>query len=157
MDIAELQELIRILEDSKLAELEIEEDGRRVRLSKQVPPCVSEPVSSTPPQQVMLSASQADTAISEEDRAGQALEDAGLVTIDSPMVGTFYTAPAADKVPYVSAGDTVEPEQTLCIVEAMKIMNEVVAKFPAIVERVLVDNAEPVEFGQPLFAVRPLV
>ncbi|HPO31198.1 MAG TPA: acetyl-CoA carboxylase biotin carboxyl carrier protein, partial [Candidatus Hydrogenedentes bacterium] len=80
----------------------------------------------------------------------------GLITIDSPMVGTFYDAPGPGEPPFVQPGDTVDAGQVVCIVEAMKIMNEVTAKVPAIVEQVLVRNGEPVEYGQPLFAVRPL-
>ena len=79
-----------------------------------------------------------------------------LVTFDSPMVGTFYGAPAPGAPPFVSPGDTVEEGQTLCVVEAMKLMNEVPAKFAAQIERLLVEDGEPVEYGQPLFAIRPL-
>jgi len=80
----------------------------------------------------------------------------GQVTIDSPMVGTFYASSAPGEAPMVLPGDSITKDKTICIVEAMKIMNEVAAKFPCIIERVLVENGEPVEFGQPLFAVRPL-
>jgi acetyl-CoA carboxylase biotin carboxyl carrier protein len=72
------------------------------------------------------------------------------------MVGTFYTAPAPGEPAFVRVGDTVEENQTVCIVEAMKLMNEVAAKESCVIEKILVENGEPVEFGQPLFAVRPL-
>jgi acetyl-CoA carboxylase biotin carboxyl carrier protein len=72
------------------------------------------------------------------------------------MVGVFYAAPAPGEPPFVQPGDTIEAGQTVCIVEAMKLMNEVGAKVPCVIEQVLVENAEPVEFGQPLFSVRPL-
>jgi acetyl-CoA carboxylase biotin carboxyl carrier protein len=85
------------------------------------------------------------------------MRENGMVTIDSPMVGTFYSASAPGKPAFVLPGDTVEPNQTVCIVEAMKIMNEVVSKLPMIIEKVLVENGEPVEFGQPLFMGRPLI
>ena len=88
--------------------------------------------------------------------AAQAREN-GLITIDSPMVGTFYASSSSGKPPFVLPGDTVEPNQTVCIVEAMKVMNEVAAKVPAIIEKVLVGNGEPVEYGQPLFTIRPLI
>ncbi|MBN2311119.1 MAG: hypothetical protein JXR94_19235, partial [Candidatus Hydrogenedentes bacterium] len=80
----------------------------------------------------------------------------GLQTIDSPMVGVFYVAPSPGAPPFVEPGSTVAADDTVCIVEAMKLMNEVTAKFPAEIVRVLVENGEPVEFSQPLFAVRPL-
>jgi len=108
----------------------------------------------------IISTSPVDQVQTSSKAVGQASEhpdDTGLVTINSPMVGTFYSAPGPGEAPFVLPGDTVEPEQPLCVVEAMKILNTVVAKFPAIVERVLAENSEPVEFGQPLFAVRPLV
>ncbi|NLT61310.1 MAG: acetyl-CoA carboxylase biotin carboxyl carrier protein, partial [Candidatus Hydrogenedentes bacterium] len=85
-----------------------------------------------------------------------AAPDDELITIDSPMVGVFYAAPAPDKPPFVKPGDAVQEQQTVCIVEAMKLMNEVTAQFPARIVKVLVENGEPVEFGQPLFAVEPL-
>jgi acetyl-CoA carboxylase biotin carboxyl carrier protein len=90
------------------------------------------------------------------EKEGATFEGEGLATIDSPMVGTFYTAPAPGEPPFLLPGDTVEPGQTVCIVEAMKIMNEVPAKVAAIIEKVLVENGEAVEYGQPLFAIRPL-
>ncbi len=150
MDFGELQELIRILEASSLAEMEIEEDGRRVRLSK-LPPSVQMPATV---EHFAVGAAGARAAAAED---AQEPEENGLVTIDSPMVGTFYAAPSSGDEPFVLAGDTVEPDQTVCIVEAMKIMNTVKAKFPAIVEKVLVENGQPVEYGQPLFSVRPLL
>src|SRR5262249_49916127 len=73
----------------------------------------------------------------------------------SPMVGTFYSAPAPDAEPFVKAGEKVKPEQTICIIEAMKVMNEIKAERPLTVVRILAQNGEPVEFGQPLFLVKP--
>jgi acetyl-CoA carboxylase biotin carboxyl carrier protein len=78
-----------------------------------------------------------------------------LPTIDSPMVGTFYSAPAPGEDIFINVGDSVEEGQTVCIVEAMKLMNEVGAKLACKIVKVLVENGEPVEFGQPLFAVEP--
>ncbi|HEX6972039.1 MAG TPA: acetyl-CoA carboxylase biotin carboxyl carrier protein, partial [Limnochordia bacterium] len=80
----------------------------------------------------------------------------GHVTIVAPMVGTFYRAPAPDAKPYVDVGDTVEVGQTLCIIEAMKLMNEIESEVRGQIVRVLVENAQPVEYGQPLFLVNPL-
>jgi acetyl-CoA carboxylase biotin carboxyl carrier protein len=86
----------------------------------------------------------------------QSKAEDSLPTFDAPMVGTFYAAASPGADPFVKIGDRVEVNQVICIVEAMKLMNEVSAKFAGIIERVLVENAQPVEFGQPLFAVRPL-
>jgi acetyl-CoA carboxylase biotin carboxyl carrier protein len=152
VDLNELKELISLLESSELSELEIEEEGRRVRLTKK-----SEPVYTTAlPAPVAPAAPAAPSAaLAVEAPAEASLADEGLVSIDSPMVGTFYGCPAPGEPSYVQAGDRVTGDQTVCIVEAMKIMNEVAAKVAGTVERILVENGEPVEFGQPLFAIRP--
>jgi acetyl-CoA carboxylase biotin carboxyl carrier protein len=154
VDFSELQELIKILEASGLTEIEVEENGRRMRLSKQVlTQTMAAPVQPAP---VAPGALPAFPAAANGSGAMQLLEN-GLITIDSPMVGTFYSSSSSGKPPFVLPGDTVEPNQTVCIVEAMKVMNEVAAKVPAIIEKVLVENGEPVEYGQPLFTVRPLI
>ncbi|HOQ89970.1 MAG TPA: acetyl-CoA carboxylase biotin carboxyl carrier protein [Candidatus Hydrogenedentes bacterium] len=160
MDFSELQELIRLFESTGLSEMEIEEGGRRIRLSKKMSTEVilaggAVPVSpaAAPPSAMPIQKS-AGIAGAKHSETPQ-LEE-GLITIDSPMVGTFYNAPGPGEAPFVQPGDTVESGQVVCIVEAMKIMNEVTAKVPAIVEAVLVNNGDPVEYGQPLFAVRPL-
>jgi len=162
VDLKELQELIKTFEDSDLAEIEVEEEGRRIRLTKPKAAMVADPAAYMAPQivQPMTVAAPAPVAAAPVAAAAvaqpEADEDEGLVTIDSPMVGTFYAAPAPSEPVFVKVGDTVEEGQTVCIVEAMKLMNELTAKFPAVIEKILVENAEPVEFGQPLFAVRPL-
>lgn len=151
MDFEELQELIRLFESTDLSEIEIEEGGKRIRLAKAA---VHE-----------THVVPARSALAESDRVKsatvlnpdtEALLAEGLITVDSPMVGTFYASSGPASPPFVQAGDTVDANQVVCIVEAMKIMNEVVCKVPAIVERILVRNGEPVEYGQPLIAVRPL-
>ncbi len=153
MDLDKLHEIIKVFEASELTEIEMEEEGLKLRLKKSRPKVsVSTPVVThvdAPPIPVVAPppVAAAPEAVEEEEE---------LETIDSPMVGTFYAAPAPGESAFVSPGDTVEENQTVCIVEAMKLMNEVPAKFPAVIERVLVENGEPVEFGQPLFAVRPL-
>lgn len=166
MDLSEIRELIRILESSGLSEIEIEEDGSRIRLSKasaQAPPPQTMPIllghsgeTAFASQAYHMGQEAQPPAAPEEKTEAPEEEDEGLVTIDSPMVGTFYRSPAPSEPPFVQPGDTVEVDETVCIVEAMKIMNEVVAKFPAVIEKILVENGEPVEFGQPLFSVRPL-
>lgn len=145
MDFSELQELIRILEDSGLSEIEVEEDGRRIRLQKYTPAPF---VASLPAVAPELPAAD---SVSEPEEVDETL---GLPTIDAPMVGTFYSASAPGEDPFINLGDTVEENQTVCIVEAMKLMNEVGSKFSGVIEKVLVENGQPVEFGQPLFAVR---
>jgi acetyl-CoA carboxylase biotin carboxyl carrier protein len=164
MDIEKLQELIRIFEASDLCEMEIEEEGRRMLLRKMSPHGSSAgpgavlatvhqltPVAAPPP--ISVEPAQTPPANSVPNTAE---EPDKSVTINCPMVGVFYAAHAPTEQPFVRLGETVEENQTICIVEAMKLMNEVTAKFPAVIEQVLVENGEPVEYGQPLFLVRPI-
>jgi acetyl-CoA carboxylase biotin carboxyl carrier protein len=85
----------------------------------------------------------------------EASADSHLVAIEAPMVGTFYRAPAPDAAPFVTEGDLVKEGQVLCVIEAMKLMNEIEAKAAGRIARVLVENAQPVEYGQPLFLLEP--
>lgn len=158
MDLNELKELISMLEESKLSELEIEEEGRRIRLTKQSENYVSVPAPVQVSAPVLTPAPFVTPSMpfgAANDPKEPSLADQGLVAVTSPMVGTFYLRPAPSEPVFVEAGDRVSADQTVCIVEAMKIMNEVAAKVAGIVERILVENGEPVEFGQPLFAIRP--
>ncbi len=166
LDLDKLRELISIFESSELCEIELEEEGRRIRLTKgqapQAPaqsyiaamPSVAAPISVAPIAPSHAPAVSVPQNVPAAPAVAEGEED--LITIDSPMVGVFYAAPSPNDPPFVSVGDTIEMDQTVCIVEAMKLMNEVTAKFRAVIVRVLAENAEPVEYGQPLFAVRPL-
>lgn len=166
MDFEKLRELIQIFEKADISEIEIEDEGGRIVLKKPrtLPVNATGPLYTPgPPQEPQPIPPRIETALPPatrklQDEPPTEKEDdtEGLVTINAPMVGVFYAAPAPGEPPFVRAGDMVEADQTVCIVEAMKLMNEVTAKFSCVIERVLVENAEPVEFGQPLFAVRPL-
>jgi len=168
VELEKLRELIQIFEGSDISEIEIEEEGSRILLRKSQPAPVAAappvmaplaaPVDSVTPPAVLNApglAGPANHGVSEKESAPEE-EDEDFDTIDSPMVGVFYVAPAPGDPAFVRPGDTVETGDTVCIVEAMKLMNEVTAKSPYIIEKVLVENAEPVEYGQPLFAVRPI-
>jgi len=163
VDLATIRELVRMLETSELTEMEVEEDNLRVRLSKcrpaeQVSPGMPVYMTHSGPALLPENMAQPMAPVSSSEPAAPARptpEEEGLVTIKSPMVGTFYTSAAPGEPPFVLPGDTVESDQTVCIVEAMKIMNEVAAKQAGTIERVLVENGEAVEFDQPLFAIRP--
>ena len=140
-----LKQVVELAVAHDLAELEIESAGLRVRVVRayaQASPA-SHPVA-------------APAGLSQPEAAGQTVELApGTMTIDAPMVGTFYRATSPEGAPFVSEGDTVKEGQTLCIIEAMKLMNEIESKIAGRVVKVLVENAQPVEFGQPLFLVEP--
>jgi acetyl-CoA carboxylase biotin carboxyl carrier protein len=124
-----------------LAELEVETGGVRVRVVRRHAPAAA-----------MQSAPSEPGALPQAESAA-ALAEAGTVTIEAPMVGTFYRATNPETAPFVSEGDTIKEGQTLCIIEAMKLMNEIESKVTGRVVKILVENAQPVEFGQPLFLV----
>ncbi len=164
MEIEKIRDLIRMLENSTLSEIEIEEEGRRIMLRKPAPEifatrevvqALPHSVGPEPVAHASAPAAEAPAAKAEPEAPAEDALDADLVTINSPMVGVFYAAPAPGEENFVKPNDEIKTEQTLCIVEAMKLMNEVTAKFAGVIVKCLVENGEPVEFGQPLFAVRP--
>jgi acetyl-CoA carboxylase biotin carboxyl carrier protein len=155
MDRDKLEELIRLVEDSEIQELEIIGQFRSVRISKGVAARAERPtfryehVQAAPVAQAAPEAPAAEPAPAPEDK------DTGLVPIASPMVGTFYAAPSPESPPYVRQGDRVNKGQVVCIVEAMKLMNEIESDVSGTVVRVMVENAQPVEYGQELFLIQP--
>jgi acetyl-CoA carboxylase biotin carboxyl carrier protein len=151
-----LEELIRLVEESDIQELSVTGPMNSVRIVKSGGHVVahdsphaaqSAPVREAAPPPAAAAA--AEPAGAEDDR------DSGLVPVASPMVGTFYSAPAPESPPYVRQGDHVNKGQVVCIVEAMKLMNEIESEVSGTIVRVLVENADPVEFGQHLFLVEP--
>jgi oxaloacetate decarboxylase (Na+ extruding) subunit alpha len=138
-----IREMVRIVQESNIGELTIEEDGMRVSVR-------------ATPDAAPAAVSQAPLAIPEPGAAPAPRASNGYVSIESPMVGTFYRAPEPGSPPFVEVGDIVAMGQTLCILEAMKLMNEVKADLEAIVRAIHVDNGQPVEFGQVLFDLEPL-
>jgi acetyl-CoA carboxylase biotin carboxyl carrier protein len=156
----ELCELIRVVADTRVGGVEVERDGMRVRVDG-VQVTVTQAAVATAPllsPQVAVAASQVP-AVSLTPAApaatgpGSAEED-GLSFVTSPIVGTFYRAPNPDADPYVKVGDVVHKGQVLCIVEAMKLMNEIESDASGTVVRIYPENAQPVEFGERLFAIR---
>ena len=137
-----IRELVRIVQESGVAEVEIEDEGMRVSVRR-----TDEALQ--PPGTPL----DAD----EPRPAAPASSATGIVNIESPMAGTFYRASQPGVPPFVEVGDTIVPGQTLCVLEAMKLMNEVKAELAGVVRTIHVENAQPVEFGQPLFDVEPLV
>ncbi len=153
MDVNELKELIEIFESTELTKLELEEEGRRILFQKNAPgSAASTPISMVMPSEAHAFQPVAAAPAPEAEAASE--EETYAEVITSPMVGTFYSAPAPGEDSFVQEGDQVEDGQTVCIVEAMKLMNEVGAKSNCVIEKVLVENGQPVEFGQPLFAIR---
>ena len=149
----EMCELIRLVASSGVASVEIEQGDARLRV-KGVPKVavVAAPASGLPGTE---HSSEAVPAVSVAGEAPPASAEEDLHYVTSPIVGTFYRAPNPDAEPYVRVGDLVREGQTLCIVEAMKLMNEIECDVDGTVVKVFPDNAQPVEYGERLFAVRP--
>lgn len=174
--VQELREIIKLIDSSSLDEFVYEADGAKLKLKKnnnnvvaevaapkvqtvvqqpqpqpqpQAQPVKEEPKVEAKPQEEKASApaAKADNSVN--------LDDPTLVKITSPMVGTFYRAPSPDSPPYVQVGDKVEPDTVVCIVEAMKLFNEIEAEVKGEIVAILAENEQLVEFGQPLFLVRP--
>ena len=145
----ELKGLIKLVEESDISELEICEGKRKIRIAKSRPG--SDP-GAAPAGQSAPAAEPAQPVVPSTEAEKLA---SNLKEITSPMVGTFYRAPAPEAGPFTDVGQRVTVGQTVCIVEAMKLMNEIGAEFSGIVREVLVENGQPIEFGQALFLVEP--
>jgi len=151
VDLKKLRALLRVLVEGDVSEFEFEDEQVRMRLRRgKVEQSTSLVVAPAP-----LAASGAVAGATELSVSPPPEEDSNLVTVTSPFVGTFYRAPSPDAPPFVETGDRVRNGQTLCIVEAMKLMNEIEADSSGTVNEILVDNGKPVEFGQALFRILP--
>ena len=159
MALDRIKQLLKLMKQHELSELELKEKDFEIRLVK------SAPAGAPGPATVVVSGGPAGhhppappSAEAEAAAAGATAAEAvpeGLAELTSPIVGTFYRAPSPDDEPFVEEGSRVEPDTTVCIIEAMKVMNEVKAETTGIVRRVLVENGQPVEFGQPIFLIEP--
>jgi acetyl-CoA carboxylase biotin carboxyl carrier protein len=139
MELEKLKDFINFMDENKLCELEIEEEGKRIRLKKF---STDQPVVVS---QVNLPPKETIPVVREK-----------VIEIKSPMVGTFYRAPAPGAKPYVEIGDAIKPGDVVCIIEAMKLMNEIKAEIGGKIREILVENGQPVEFDQQLFILEPL-
>lgn len=157
MKIDEIKELIEIVNKTDIAELAVESEGVRISIKKaiflQAPP-VPQAAAHPAPQPVRAEPVEPAEPVSAPTQPD--LDDDRYVKVTAPMVGTFYRAPAPDAEPYVSEGDVVEVGQPLCIIEAMKLMNEIESEVRGRIVKILVENEEPVEYGEPLFLIEPL-
>jgi len=147
MDLDEIRKLIDLMNENGLNRLEVEEEGRRYLLERGAGSALAQP-------QGMVLA-QAPQGQVEQPAAAGAEEVEDTVTFNSPMVGTFYRASSPDAEPFVKPGDRITPDQVLCIIEAMKVFNEIRAEMSGTIVEVLAENSEAVEYNQPLFLIRP--
>jgi acetyl-CoA carboxylase biotin carboxyl carrier protein len=148
IEIKKIKDLIKLMVSNDLTELDLQGEGERITLKRGLGESNVRFV--TPPPAALSSSAQAGASAS----PGPETPD-GMVTIASPMVGTFYAAASPDAKPFISIGDRIESEQVVCIVEAMKVFNEIRAEESGVVDKILVKTGEPVEFDQPLFLVKP--
>ena len=154
MDFDKIRELVRLVEESQIQELELSQRGETIRISKQG----SGPVAGHAPLMMPAAAPSAPAPSPGPAPAEEATPAAPAASgreVTSPIVGTFYRAPSPESDPFVKVGDHVGVGDVICIVEAMKVMNEIEAEFAGTVKEILVENAQPVEFGQALFRVEP--
>jgi acetyl-CoA carboxylase biotin carboxyl carrier protein len=153
MTIDEIRELLDLFNESGVGELEIEREGERIRIRKagqaaeyQVSPVITAAVAQ--PQET-------PAPVESPAPVAPAPADSGQVLVKSPIVGTYYDAPSPGSAPFVTVGDAVEPGKVLCIIESMKLMNEIEAETAGVIAAKLVENGRPVEYGEALFSIRP--
>ena len=146
MDTKRLKELIEFMKENALVELEVEEEGKKIKLTRGD---LQKPISS-----IMPAPSQ-DSQTQEAKGQSQTLKE-NLLEIKAPMVGTFYRAPAPNNPAYVEIESAISPGEVVCIIEAMKLMNEIKSEVKGKIVDILAENGEPVEYGQTLFLVKPL-
>ena len=151
MDLKKIQRLIRIVEDANISHFSIDEDGSKIEIKKELPQTVSAPVST-----FHIPASPQSPSIPPQDASEPTPPsvDPSLTPINAQMVGTFYTSASPDAAPFVKIGDSISKGQTLCIIEAMKLFNEIESDVDGVIAEICVKNGETVEFGQPLFYIK---
>jgi len=152
MNLKEIKEMISLMNDNGLVELEIEKEGMRIRLKKT---SSAQEGFSGP---ILVERERISEPANRQVAGQESIEKMGVKTIEikAPMVGTFYRAPAPEAPPYVEVGQIIETGQVICIIEAMKLMNEIKSEIKGKILEILIDNAEPVEFGQSMLLIEPL-
>jgi len=158
MDIQEIRQLIKLVEKSRIDEIEIEEEGKKIRISKntysaELPAAALQTQAYlAPPMPAPAPAAPAEAPAAPAE-AAESSDSSKYLEVRSPMVGTFYRSPAPDQDAYVNEGDKVTDGSPLCIIEAMKLMNEIVSEHSGRIAKIMVENASPVEYNQVLFLI----
>jgi acetyl-CoA carboxylase biotin carboxyl carrier protein len=156
MDLRKLKTLIDLVSESGISELEVTEGEGKVRIVKNAPPVYVQPPAAQYMPQVAAAAPAYPAGVAEGGAAAAAAPAAAVPqghVVKSPMVGTFYRAPSPGADPFVQVGDTVKEGQTICIIEAMKLLNEIESDLAGVIKEILVENGQAVEYGQPLFVI----
>jgi acetyl-CoA carboxylase biotin carboxyl carrier protein len=162
MDFKQIQELIRLVNKSNIGELIVEEKGFSITIKQKQEPA-QQIIAAAPAAPVLMPAAAAMPTVQPQPSAAQAAEKpkaqeaapANTITIKSPMIGTFYRSPSPGKPPFVEVGSEIEPGKPVCIIEAMKLFNEIESEVKGRIVKILMDDASPVEYDQPLFLVEP--
>ena len=162
MDLKELKEILQILEEKEITEFELEEEGMKLRIRKAgpapsnyiAPPGALSPVIHTVPHSAAL-APRASAPSAPEPPPAAPEAEAGLTVVKSPIVGTFYRMADPNAPPFVNVGERIRVGQVLCIIEAMKLMNEIEAEVAGEIVRIHHESGQPVQYGEPLFTIRP--
>lgn len=164
MDLKDIKAIIDLMRKNSLTEFEMEHQDFKIKLKRGAGASIEDggplpytlPVPVAVPGPMMAAAApMAAAAMAPSAASSAAASEANLLEIKSPMIGTFYRAPSPESAEYVEVGSEVNPDTVVCLIEAMKVMNEIKAECKGVVTQILVDNAKPVEFGQPLFKIRP--
>lgn len=154
MDLRKIKKLIELLEDSTLTEMEISEGENTIRLSRATASVAAQPLAGFDYPAVTSATAAASVASeTQQSTASASINQASGITVESPMVGTFYAAPSVDEPPFVKIGAPVKAGDTLCIVEAMKMFNQIEAEIDGTIKAVHKSSGDPVEFGEPLFVI----
>ncbi len=151
VDLKKLRELVKLMATNDLTELDLQDETERITLKRGGPGTAAEPVVVAAPAPVAAVA----PAPAAEAPAAPVEEDDGLLEITSPMVGTYYASSSPDAKPFIALGDTINAETVVCLVEAMKVFNEIPAEISGTIEKILVESGQAIEFGQILFKVKP--
>ena len=158
IDIRKLKELVRLMVENDLSELDLKDQEETVTIKRggsPMPMAAGAPMVYAAPRAAAPHADDGEAETPANGAAPAPADTTGLVAIESPMVGTFYSAPNPDTPAFVNVGASVGPESTVCLIEAMKVFNEIKAEVTGTIERILVNNGDAVEFGQKLYLVRP--
>ncbi len=142
MELEDLKELIEYLKDTDITEISVEKDGIKVKIKRE---------KFLSPMEI-----PAQKIVTQQEKVVAKAEEARVITVTSTIVGTFYRAPSPEADPFVEVGSRVKKGQVLCIIEAMKLMNEIESDVDGIVIKILVENGQPVEYGEPLFLIEPI-
>ena len=167
MDLKEIQELIKILSKSDISELRIERENFKLTLRKHDPysyvpmvPSAGAPalpqVSAAPPPAISATSPVTESGPKAEAPKSGGTDESKYITIKSPMIGTFYRSSTPDKPSFVNVGDEIKPGSVLCIIEGMKLFNEIESEHSGRIVKILIENAKPVEYDQPLFLIEPI-